>query len=99
MIRNFSISGIYRYSSGYPIAITATGCQSINTGTCMPNLNPAYTGSARINGGYGAKTQAVAFSTPYIDLNAFTLAPSYTLGNAPRISAAVKLTTTDRIAF
>jgi hypothetical protein len=84
LIKNYSISGIYRYSSGYPVAITATGCQSINTGTCMPNLNPAYTGSARINGGYGAKTQAVAFGTTYFDPNAFTLAAPYTLGNAPR---------------
>ena len=87
VIKNYSISGIYRYTSGYPIAITATGCQSINTGTCMPNLNPAFTGSPRINAGYGANTQAVAFSTPYIDLNAFTLAPAYTLGNAPRTYA------------
>jgi hypothetical protein len=84
VIKNYSLSGIYRYTSGYPIAITATGCQSINTGTCMPNLNPAFHGSARINGGYGAKTQAAAFSTPYIDPNAFTLAPNYTLGNAAR---------------
>ena len=90
LIKNYAISAIYRYTSGYPIATTATGCTLVFSGTCMPSINPNFSGSARINGGYGANTYAVATTTPYIDANAF-LAPSqypkYTIGNAARTYA------------
>jgi hypothetical protein len=90
LIKNYAISAIYRYTSGYPILLTATGCSLVFSGTCMPSLNPAFTGSARINGGYGASTYTVATSTPYIDKNAF-LTPSaygaFSLGNSPRTYA------------
>ncbi len=90
LIKNFAISGIYRYTSGYPIAVTATGCNTPFGGTCMPNLNPAFTGSARINGGYGNSVQTTAFTTNYIDPTAFiapSAYPAYTIGNAPRTYA------------
>jgi hypothetical protein len=87
LIKDFVVSGIYRYTSGYPLAITASGCNTPFGGTCMPNLNPNLSGQARINGGYGANTQAVAFSTPYVNYNAFSVPGAYAIGNAPRTYA------------
>jgi hypothetical protein len=85
LIKNYAISGIYRYTSGYPIVPTASGCTQPFSGTCMPSINPNYSGSARINGGYGNALYSVATTTRYFDPNAF-LAPgsgsTYTPGVA-----------------
>lgn len=50
----WQLSGIWQYQSGTPVAVTYGGCNSPGQGQCMPDLNPAYAGSGRINGGYGA---------------------------------------------
>jgi hypothetical protein len=72
LISNYQLSGIYTYSSGIPLAITASGCVAPGSGQCMPNYNPNYTGSPRINGGYGKhQTVASLSQTHYIDINAF----------------------------
>jgi hypothetical protein len=85
LIRNFEISGIYTFTSGTPLAVTSTGCVTVLSGTCEPNLNPAFVGSARINGTYGhGYTAAQLASTPFIDKNAFSTPAAYTYGNAPR---------------
>jgi Cna protein B-type domain. len=85
LIKNYAISGIYRYTSGYPIVPTSTGCAQPFSGTCMPSLNPDFSGSARINGGYGDALYSKATTTRYFDPNAF-LAPgsgsTYTSGVA-----------------
>jgi hypothetical protein len=87
IIKNYAISGIYRYTSGYPIVPTASGCVQPFSGTCEPNVNPNFSGSARINGGYGNKLYSIATTTPYFNSAAF-IAPAnytpYTIGNAPR---------------
>ena len=82
----WQVSGIFRDYSGEPLAITGSTCSNLpNQGTCMPSLNPSYTGRARLNGKWGAGiTPASAGSTPFIDKNAFLYAPAYTFGNAPR---------------
>jgi hypothetical protein len=49
----WQLSGIYTYQSGTPIALTYGGCSSPGQGQCMPDLNPAFVGNARINGGFG----------------------------------------------
>jgi hypothetical protein len=52
----WTVSGIYSYSAGAPIAVTASVCQANNfplQGQCMPDLVPGAT-NARINGSYGA---------------------------------------------
>jgi len=47
---------IFQYSSGIPLAIVAScnATQNVGQGTCMPDLNPAFSGSPRINGGWGS---------------------------------------------
>ncbi|WP_348269884.1 carboxypeptidase-like regulatory domain-containing protein [Edaphobacter paludis] len=87
LIKDYAISGIYRYTSGYPLAITASGCNLPFSGTCMPNLNPNFHGPIRINDGYGHNTYKAALATPFIDYRAFSVPSAYTIGNAPRTYA------------
>lgn len=84
IIKNYSISAIYKYTAGVPLVPTASSCNQPNSGTCEPSYNPAFTGSARINGNYGNPLYGVATKTPYIDANAFVKPSAYTLGNSPR---------------
>jgi hypothetical protein len=57
----------------------------VNAGTCEPNINPSYTGSAKINGGTGHGITAAALSsTPVIASAAFSTPAAYTFGNAAR---------------
>jgi len=83
------LSGTYQYASGLPLAVTwSGGCANAapNSGTCMPDLNPAsndFTSkNARINGSYGtgpngtvAGNLGLAGGTQikYIDYNAFKI--------------------------
>lgn len=51
----WDFSNIFQYTSGLPLAIVATcvSPQSIGQGTCMPDVNPNFHGSIRVNGGWG----------------------------------------------
>jgi len=54
----WSLSGVFTYISGTPIAVTASSCNSTfepTAGTCMPDLNPAYAPARGIrqNGSWG----------------------------------------------
>jgi len=53
----WTLSGQGTYYSGTPLALTSSVCTSSlhpNTGTCMPDLNPAFSGnSIRQNGSWG----------------------------------------------
>jgi hypothetical protein len=43
----WTLSSVMTYSSGYPLLVTSTACTSTslpNQGTCMPDLNPNFTG-------------------------------------------------------
>ncbi len=97
LVSGYQLSGIYTYNSGVPLAITSSGCVDPGQSQCMPNYNPAYLGSPRIHGKYGAG--ATALSSPsYVDINAFVdpsvgsskvattaaLYPNYTIGNLAR---------------
>lgn len=84
----FKLSTIFQAFSGSPLAITATSCNpNPAVSQCMPNYNPNYPlfKNVRINGKYGQNiNRLTAGSTPYIDINAFQYAPSYTFGNLSR---------------
>ena len=66
LMGGWQLSGIYTYTSGSPVTATwSTGgncgnapVSSTTAGstatTCMPSVNPNYSGSARINGSYGS---------------------------------------------
>ncbi len=42
LIKDWSVSGTFRYQSGTPITVTSSGCNTPDSGTCYPNLNPNY---------------------------------------------------------
>jgi hypothetical protein len=50
----WQFSGISSFSSGVPLAIVQSGCSAPGQGQCMPDLNPNFIGSPRINGKYGS---------------------------------------------
>ena len=56
----WTMSGVFTYNSGYPLAITSSACSTSTqptAGTCMPDLNPAFTAtSIRKNGSWGKGT-------------------------------------------
>ena len=89
IIGGWSFSSIFSYQSGSPLGITASGCQVVGQGTCMPSLTAGYTGSPRIGGGWGKNLSAATIgSHPYIDATAFTVPnQTYQVGSAPRTGA------------
>jgi hypothetical protein len=103
VIGGWQVSGVYTYGSGGPISVTwSGGCanQAVPNGvSCLPSVNPAFTGSARQNGSYGSGpngfilANATTAKIQYLNPNAFQ-APKdistvagfhqYLIGNAPR---------------
>jgi hypothetical protein len=78
------LSGIATYHSGFPIAITGTGCGTSSIlNQCMPSTVAGQSG--RINGSYGkaanAATATTFTSVPYFNSAAFALATKTTAGN------------------
>jgi len=96
----WQFSSIFTYGSGVPLAITYAGCNSPGQGQCMPDLNPNFKGSARINGSWGkgvtAKTLGTA-AVDYIDSNAFS-APNTYGTTAPKQTAVSKIGDAPRTA-
>ena len=44
----WQFSSILTYSSGYPLTLSSSSCTSVyqpGVGTCMPDVNPGFTGS------------------------------------------------------
>jgi hypothetical protein len=84
----FDISSIFTLSSGAPLAITSTSCNTPFTGgLCVPNYNSSFTGSPSINGGLSSGNGNTVSSThpvSYINSNAFTKVAAFTFGNIPR---------------
>ena len=92
----FEFSQIVQIYSGSPLAITATSCQTNPAqATCMPTLNPGFTGSARSTkhwSGFGPNIVAstgsatVAPKGPFITpaLANSVYMPAFTFGNSPR---------------
>jgi len=88
---NWGLSWKYSYSSGNPLAITATSCSSTG-GTCMPNLNPNYTKKTARTGKWAWKQSGIdssAFIAPafYGSSQVCTSNCTQKFGNAPRTRA------------
>ncbi|HEX4038022.1 MAG TPA: carboxypeptidase regulatory-like domain-containing protein [Acidobacteriaceae bacterium] len=66
MVEGWNLSGLFQYSSGTPLLITSGACNGTThpgAGTCMPDLNPAYSSKAvRENGSWGTGTNAGNFT-------------------------------------
>jgi hypothetical protein len=67
ILGGFKLSEILTFTSGTPVLITASYCNSTNqptAGTCMPDINSAYTSSSiRQNGKYGQGLTAKAIGS------------------------------------
>ena len=88
IVGGWTLSDIFRYVSGNPLAITGSSCTDPGQGTCMPSYAPGFTGSARQNGGWGhGATAATLAKIQYINPNAFEATPDYQIGNVARTAA------------
>ncbi|MGP8243852.1 MAG: carboxypeptidase regulatory-like domain-containing protein [Bryobacteraceae bacterium] len=88
LVSNWQVSGIFTYTSGSPLTITANGCTSGGIlGTCYPNYNPSFSGPVRINGDYGSGSVLGSTPTVYLAKSAFVDPPPFTVGNVPRSAA------------
>lgn len=98
----WQFSSIYYYRSGAPLAVNWGGCTAptptTGQGQCMPDLNPSFSGPARINGSWGKHITAAnlgaiqyinpnAFSTPNVFASPSGAPPFNKIGNAPRTRA------------
>jgi hypothetical protein len=100
----WQFSSIFTYGSGVPLAITYAGCNSPGQGQCMPDVNPNFSGSARINKNWGKGiTAAKLGASPaqggiqYIDSNAFSV-PNNFGTTAPGQTAITKIGDAPRTA-
>jgi hypothetical protein len=85
LIKDYETSAIFTATSGTPLAIVGSGCVTVSSGTCEPNLTPGFVGPVRLNGDWGRGSTAAALSsTPYISSAAFSTPTAYTFGNASR---------------
>jgi Carboxypeptidase regulatory-like domain len=85
---DWGLSGIVSYHSGFPIAVTGSGCGTSDIlNQCMPSVVAGQ--PARVNGSYGklagSNTAATYTTQPYINPNAFTVATNATYGNTPGV--------------
>ncbi len=79
LLSDWGLSGIATYHSGFPIAVTGSGCGTGDIlNQCMPSVVPG--NSARINGSYGkaagSNTATTLANTQYINPAAFSVAIS-----------------------
>ena len=84
---HWQLSGISTYRSGTLIGTVGAACNLPNAGGCYSSYNPAFQGSARINGGYGSGDLLGANPPSFLDKNAFVSPAAYTYGDTPRTGA------------
>ncbi|WP_083350598.1 TonB-dependent receptor [Terriglobus roseus] len=65
LLSGWQTSLIYQYSSGLPLPIVGTcnATQNVGQGTCMPDINPNFKGSVRVNGKWGLGATAANLGT------------------------------------
>jgi hypothetical protein len=85
LLSNWSISGLITLTSGAPLSITGSGCNTPGiSSSCIVSLNPAFNGDVRINGTYGSGNALAPGATSYLSKSAFVDPAPYTFGTAPR---------------
>jgi len=88
VVRGWTLSDIFTYVSGNPLAITGSSCTDPGQGQCMPSYAPGFSGSARQNGAWGhGATAATLAKIQYVNPNAFEATPDYEIGNLARTGA------------
>jgi Carboxypeptidase regulatory-like domain/TonB dependent receptor-like, beta-barrel len=91
----WTISGIYTYGSGTPLAVISSLCSSTNSplqGQCMPDVVPGAL-NARINGSYGTSSNGTSAcnlgigpgctAIPYVDSKQFKNASNISAASSP----------------
>ncbi len=65
LLSGWQTSLIFQLSSGLPLPVVATcgGTQNVQQGTCMPDTNPNFHGSVRINGKWGEGVTAATLGS------------------------------------
>lgn len=83
LVSGWQISGITRFATGTPLGPFTANCTLPQAGVCWASYNPNFTGSVRINGGWGNGNvnAPVASATPFINVNAFINPAAFTYGN------------------
>lgn len=85
LVSRWTVSGLVSFTSGSPLALVGSNCNAGGIlGTCIPNYNPGFNGSVRINGNYGEGNLIGGTVTSFLDKNAFVAPAAYTWGNLPR---------------
>ena len=93
ILGGYTFSGVFQDYSGSPLMITSSSCNANpslpdSSNFCPPSLNPAFNGSARINGKWGdGVTAANPTAVKFINQSAFAAVPDYKIGNSPRTAA------------
>lgn len=89
LVSDWQSSGIFTYTAGNPLLITASNCTTPDGGQCMPNYMAGFTGPVRINGSWGHGALAGKTSPSYIAGSgvAFADPAPYTIGNVARTGA------------
>ena len=85
----WTLSGIFRYTSGTPLLITGSGCTAPSQGTCMPDLAAGRTlASARTSQGFGAPgiTYTSFLTNTYLDTSAFAPVNTFGVGATPCVN-------------
>lgn len=78
LLGGYKFSEIFQMYSGSPLVLTGSSCQTNPAqSTCEPNLNPNFSGSARINGRWGKGVIATLANNPSF------IAPSGGTATAP----------------
>jgi hypothetical protein len=90
IIGEWAFSGVFTYISGNPIQVTASGCTTPSSGSCMPDLVPGV--KIRQNGNWGKGVTASNLATVrYLNPAAFALPNAFPLP-AGASSKAVAIT-------
>ncbi len=79
VVSGWQLTGITRYASGAPLGPFIANCNVPQAGTCWASYNPAFTGSAKLEGDGGV--------APFINAAAFISPASFTYGNTPATGA------------
>jgi len=82
----WEFSSIMDYVSGPPLTLSLAGsaCTAVGQGTCMPDVNPNFHGSPRINGKWGANATGLTYGTiPYVAGYISNATPGMGVGGVP----------------
>ncbi len=89
ILGGFAWSGVYQAYSGSPLALTGSSCQTNPAAsTCVPTINPNFSGPVRVNGKWGHGTLG---TSTYPGTTTTITQPSYiapSVGGADKTSGA-----------